>query len=279
MGGQPAARLLANGHDFIEKTHKRNDSKHKHNIHSKQYERQTERETDRRHTNTVTIRQILCQTLSQAVRRHPNKFPLAVRLAISMTVSLSTPLSSPLRGNCGIYIYQQWEHETLFIKIAVSVGGFRDKSRCFELSTAALRLEVNSAVLPGHDTRLPSPPLYTAFQTVYWQRFVGLISRECGNLLPSCWLALSVKWERGRWVTRAPNVRLLFNFRQHIAHTHRCRRWCDLVIVAANNSNVVRLLLLLGACLGLRSSHSKLLFMAKPNWISQEKRNSDMFCV
>lgn len=36
-------------------------------------------------------------------------------------------------------------------------------------------------------------------------------------------------------------MRLLFNFRQHIAHTHRCRRWCDLVIVAANNSNVARL--------------------------------------
>lgn len=105
MGGQPAARLLANGHDFIEKTHKRNDSKHKHNIHSKQYERQTERETDRRRTNTVTIRQILCQTLSQAVRRHPNKFPLAVRLAISMTVSLSTPLSSPPTQGKLWYIY------------------------------------------------------------------------------------------------------------------------------------------------------------------------------
>lgn len=76
-----------------------------------------------------------------------------------MTVSLATLHSSPSQGKLWyIYIYQQWEHETLFIKIAVSVGGFRDKSRCFELSTAALRLEVNYAVLPGHDTRSPSPP-------------------------------------------------------------------------------------------------------------------------
>lgn len=150
-------------------------------MHSKQ---QTESRTDKRHTQTHILkysytRQILCQTLSlsSTVRQHPNKFPLAVRLTISMTAPL--PLLNPW-GNCGKYINELRAHETLFIKIAVSVGGFRDKSRCFQLSTAARKSQLARFCL----LMIPAPSAPT-LHLGYWQRFVGLISRECDNLLPS----------------------------------------------------------------------------------------------